>query len=250
MLDLLESLLDLAALAGRKGNRGRDRQVTSTTVVRARLDAAIGDRRLLDHPFYKAWAAGELRRDDLGFYSTQYWRQVETFPTCLRAVASGLEDSRARRAVEENLSDELDGDHAGLWQAFAEALGINGPELDSADIDPETIACVDAFTAGTKERSPAFSLGMLYGYESQTPEVATTKVEGLRSFYGISGAATEYFVLHGELDVEHSSELVGAIAEVAGDGDDLVEAEAGARAGADAIWTLLDGVERVRTSTS
>jgi pyrroloquinoline-quinone synthase len=224
--------------------------VTSTTAVRARLDAAIGDRRLLEHPFYKAWAAGELRRVDLGFYSTQYWRQVESFPTCLRAVASTLEDSRARRTVEANLADELEGDHAGLWQAFAEALGVNGPKLDSADIEPETVACVDAFTHSTKKRSPAFSLGMLYGYESQTPEVASTKVEGLRSFYEVTGAATEYFVLHGELDVEHSTELAGAIVEVAGDEDGLAEAEAGARAGADAIWTLLDGVERVRTATS
>jgi len=155
MLDLLESLFDLAALwPGRKGNRGRYRGDIDDGCAR-KARCAIDDRRLLDHPFYKAWAAGELSRDDLGFYSTQYWRQVETFPTCLRAVTSRLEDSRARRAVEENLSDEL--------------------------------------------------------------------------------------------DVEHSNELAGAIAEVAGDEDDLAEAEA--RAGADAIWTLLDGVERVRTTT-
>ncbi len=224
--------------------------MTPITAVRTRLDAATSDSRLLDHPFYKAWAAGELNRNDLGFYSTQYWRQVESFPTCLRAVASGLKDSPARRTVESNLADELDGDHAGLWQAFAEALGINGPELDSADIEPETIACVDAFTDGTTKRSPAFGLGMLYGYESQTPEVATTKVEGLRSFYGIISTAAEYFVLHGELDVEHSNELAGAIADVAREENDLAEAEAGARAGADAICTLLDGVERVRTATA
>ena len=89
---------------------------------------------------------------------------------------------------------------------------------------------------------------MLYGYESQTPEVATTKVEGLRSFYGLSGAATEYFELHGELDVEHSTELAAAIDKVASDEAGLAEAEAGARAGAEAIWMLLDGVERVRTA--
>jgi len=216
--------------------------------VRARLDAAISEHRLLDHPFYKAWAAGELSREDLGFYSTQYWRQVEAFPTYLRAVASALGDSRARETVESNLSDELDGDHAGLWRRFAEALGYMGPALDSADIEPETIACVDAFTKGTGKRSLGFSMGMLYGYESQTPEVATTKVEGLRSFYGVTGPATEYFELHGDLDVEHSTELAGAIAALAGDEEGLAEAEAGARAGADAIWTLLDGVERVRTA--
>ena len=166
-----------------------------------RLDRATRDRRLLEHHFYRAWAAGELTLEDLGFYSTQYWRQVETFPAYLRALAERLPESSARTSVESNLSDEIDGDHAGLWQAFAEGLGLSGSKLESADIEPETAACIEAFIEGTSGRSVPFGLGMIYGYESQTPEVATTKVEGLRSFYGIEGPATEYFVLHGELDV-------------------------------------------------
>jgi pyrroloquinoline-quinone synthase len=213
-----------------------------------RLDRATGDRRLLDHPFYRAWAAGELTLEDLGFYSTQYWRQVETFPAYLRALAKRLPESSARTSVESNLADEIDGDHAGLWQAFAEGLGRSASELESADIEPETAACIEAFIEGTRERSVAFGLGMIYGYESQTPEVATTKIDGLRAFYGIDGSATEYFVLHGELDVEHARELAEVIGEVADDADSLAEAEAGARAGAEAIWSLLDGVERVRTA--
>ena len=216
--------------------------------ISQRLDRATADRRLLDHPFYKAWAAGELTPDDLGFYSTQYWRQVETFPAYLRGLAGRLPESPARSSVESNLADEVDGDHAGLWQTFAEGLGRSASELDGADIEPETAACVDAFIDGTRNRSVAFGLGMIYGYESQTPEVANTKVEGLRAFYGIEGSATEYFQLHGELDVEHARELAGVIAEVAGDERSLAEAEAGARAGAEAIWGLLDGVERVRTA--
>ena len=216
--------------------------------ISQRLDRATAERRLLDHPFYQAWAAGELTLDDLNFYSTQYWRQVETFPTYLRGLAGRLPESSARSSVENNLADEIDGDHAGLWQAFAEGLGRSASELDGADIEPETAACVDAFIEGTRDRSVAFGLGMIYGYESQTPEVATTKVEGLRAFYGIEGSATEYFELHGELDVEHARELAEVIGEVAGDERSLAEAEAGARAGAEAIWSLLDGVERVRTT--
>jgi len=217
-------------------------------LVSKRLDRATADRRLLDHPFYRAWAAGELTRDDIGFYATQYWRQVETFPAYLRGLSGRLAESPARAVVERNLADEVDGDHAGLWQTFAAGLGRSPSELESADIEPETCACVDAFIEGTRDRSVAFGLGMIYGYESQTPEVATTKVEGLREFYGIEGSATDYFELHGELDIEHARELAGAIGEIAGDERSLAEAEAGARAGAEAIWGLLDGVERVRTT--
>lgn len=215
-------------------------------VVELRLTRATADRRLLDHPFYKSWAAGTLEREDLGFYAGQYWRQVEAFPDYLRGIADRMPPGEPRDAVAANLSDEVDDDHAGLWLRFAEALGRDQNTVRTASVEPETAACVSSFSRGAESASLPFALGMLYGYESQTPEVATTKVRGLRDHYGIVGRAAEYFELHGELDVEHSSELAAAIAGVCESEDDLSQAEAGAREGAEAIYGLLDGVARVR----
>lgn len=209
-----------------------------------RLEQATGDHRLLEHPFYKAWAAGDLSLEDLAYYSTQYWRQVEAFPEYLRLVADRLPEGNARTVVLDNLSDEVDDDHAGLWRRFAESVGASGRALDDMPAEPETNECVSAFRAACGGASSAFALGMLYGYESQTPEVAATKIAGLREHYGVEGEGLDYFELHGELDVEHASELAGAIASL---GDDAkAEAEAGARAGAEAIYGLLSGVARVR----
>ena len=210
------------------------------------LDAATSDKRLLEHPFYKAWAAGTLTRDDLAFYSTQYWRQVESFPGYLESVVDRLDDGTARESISENLSDERDDDHPGLWVRFAESLGSDRATLDRTPVEPETAACVKSFKAGTKTASVPFALGMLYAYESQTPEVAETKVAGLRDHYGVVGNAVEYFELHGELDVQHSRELAESISEVATTEEQKAEAVAGARAGAEAIYGLLDGVARVR----
>ena len=211
-----------------------------------RLDDATADKRLLEHPFYQAWAAGTLTRDDLAFYSTQYWRQVESFPGYLESLTSRMDAGAARTAIEANLGDERDDDHPGLWVRFAEELGRDRAELDATTPEPETTACVESFRDAAKNASVPFALGMLYAYESQTPEVAETKVAGLRQHYGIEGEATDYFRLHGELDVEHSQELAGAIAEVSTSDDDRDEAVAGARAGAAAIYGMLDGVARVR----
>lgn len=210
-----------------------------------RLDEAIGSHKLLAHPFYEAWAAGTLTRDDLSFYARQYWRQVEAFPGYLGDLVSRV-DGATRSALEGNLADERDGDHAGLWLRFAEALGADPDEVASSTAEPETQACVDAFRSGMRN-DRLFALGMLYGYESQTPEVATTKVGGLRRHYGIDGPGVEYFELHGELDVEHAGELADAIAREASSETDLEQAEAGVRAGAAAVWGLLDGVARVRS---
>ena len=210
------------------------------------LDEATADKRLLEHPFYRAWAAGTLTQDDLAFYSTQYWRQVEAFPGYLESLSNRMEEGVARKSLEENLADERDDDHPGLWVRFAEALGNQRADLEASQIENETAACVGAFGSATETAPVPFALGMLYAYESQTPEVAETKVTGLKDFYGITGAAAEYFQLHGELDVEHSRELATAIAEVATTDEQRAEAVAGAAAGAAAIYGLLDGVARVR----
>ena len=219
--------------------------MTPTTIAQ-RLDEVVATKKLLDHPFYEAWAAGTLTKDDLNFYSRQYWRQVESFPAYLDHLAERLPEGLARETVLENLADERNDDHPGLWLRFAGALDAAPQEVYATAPEPETTECVKTFELATTDAPLPFALGMLYAYESQTPEVAHTKVEGLRDHYGVDGEAVEYFRLHGELDVEHAKGLAAAIAEVAVTEEEVRQAEAGAATGAGAIWGLLDGVARVR----
>ncbi len=218
--------------------------------IEVALDRATSGRRLLEHPFYQAWQEGTLTSDDLAFYSKQYWRQVEAFPGYLASLAGRIPPGPARDTVADNLRDEVDDDHPGLWLDFAAALGASPDEVRSSESEPETTRCVRAFTDGCASADLPFALGMLYGYESQTPAVAETKVTGLRDHYGIEGPAAKYFELHGELDVEHARELARAIGEVARTEEDLESARRGARAGAEAIYGLLDGVARERGITA
>ncbi|HEY7874793.1 MAG TPA: iron-containing redox enzyme family protein [Actinomycetota bacterium] len=220
--------------------------MTTADHIARRLDDATSDARILEHPFYEAWRKGALTRDDLAFYAGQYWRQVEAFPGYLEALAERLPEDAAA-VVRANLADEIDGDHQGMWLAFAEAVGADRDAVHGAHAEAETRACVEAFATAAKSASPSYALGMIFGYESQTPEVAETKAEGLRGHYGVDGPGVEYFTVHGEIDVEHASELAGTLASVATTDSELNEAEAGARAGAEAIWRLLDGVTRARS---
>ncbi len=219
--------------------------MTSETIAQ-RLDQVVSDKKLLDHPFYQAWAEGTLTKGDLNFYSRQYWRQVESFPTYLDVLKDRLPDGLARKTVQENLADELNDDHPGLWLRFAGAVGAHTQEVYGTPPEHETLECVKTFELACKEAPLPFALGMLYAYESQTPEIAKTKGEGLRAHYGIDGSNVDYFELHGELDVEHSRGLADALTEVLASEEDMRQAEAGAATGALAIWGLLDGVSRVR----
>lgn len=211
--------------------------------LQTRLEEAIGERDLLSHPFYVAWAEGRLSTEDLRFYSTQYWRQVDAFPAYLQVLADRLPQGPARSAVTANLADEIDGDHRGMWRAFATSVGAAAVDLDTTAAEPETLDCVDSFDGAMATAPLEFSLGMLFGYESQTPEVARTKATGLREHYGIDEDGTRYFDEHADIDEGHARDLALAIEAIGGD---EATAIAGVRAGAEAVWSLLDGVARVR----
>jgi len=43
----------------------------------AALDDRIAQHDLLCHPFYKAWSAGELSRDDLREYARDYFSRAQ-----------------------------------------------------------------------------------------------------------------------------------------------------------------------------
>ena len=70
------------------------------------LEARVAKYDLLCHPFYKAWAAGELTANDLQEYGRDYYHHVNAFPTYLAEFGIRLDEGELRRAVLSNLSDE------------------------------------------------------------------------------------------------------------------------------------------------
>src|SRR5712692_1889555 len=62
---------------------------------------------LLSHPFYKAWSAGDLQREELREYAQDYYHHVEAFPMYLSEFAMRLDDGRLRRAVIVNKQDHM-----------------------------------------------------------------------------------------------------------------------------------------------
>src|SRR5438876_948819 len=99
------------------------------------LDARIAKYDLLCHPFYKAWSAGQLTREDLQDYGRDYFHHVEAFPKYLAEFGARVKDDQLRRAVEINREDELGADgaspHAELWLDFVEGMGGERSSSDS-----------------------------------------------------------------------------------------------------------------------
>src|SRR5260370_36323185 len=89
------------------------------------LETRIAPFDLLCHPFYQAWSAGDLSREDLRQYARHYYHHVKAFPTHLAELSIRLEESEMRRAVLATLAAEkgrvapADPEQAALCPAFA-----------------------------------------------------------------------------------------------------------------------------------
>lgn len=221
------------------------------------LEARIGKYDLLCHPFYKAWSAGQLTRNDLREYAQDYYHHVEAFPSYLAALGMRLEEGELRRAVLANMCDEkgVDGrpgrdsvPHSELWLDFAEGMG-SSRNLEWHSPVPEIRQLIRHFQQVASEGSPEDALAALYTYESQVPRIAQEKERGLRETYGADDKTCGYFALHATADVYHArvwrKQLEKRIAAHPEAADAALDAAENA---ARMLWKALDGIDARRTA--
>ena len=200
---------------------------------------------MLKHPFYQAWSEGRLSKAILGEYAKQYYAHVRAFPTYVSAVHSRCEDLSIRQELLENLIEEERGheNHPELWLRFAEGLGVAREDVKDAELLPTTIESVARLKSLTQSEDYRAGLAALYAYESQIPEVAKTKREGLKSFYGIEDErAVSFFRVHESIDLLHQDVALRILSEESTTDAEERSAIAAATEGAQALWTFLDGV--------
>jgi pyrroloquinoline-quinone synthase len=215
----------------------------------AEMQERISKFDLLKHPFYQAWSAGELRREDLREYAADYYPQVAAFPTYLSALHSRLEDSETRRAVLRNLAEEeIRGRaHSELWLDFAEGMGAARGEIKGRLPLAEVADLVDGFRQLSQSGTTAECVAAFYAYESQVPRIAEAKLCGLEKHYAADKKTTGYFRLHRTADVQHAGvwrELLDRALEERP--EDSEAALVAAERSVAALWKALDGIERKR----
>jgi pyrroloquinoline-quinone synthase len=170
-----------------------------TAEVDQLVATVLSDRRLLLHPFYRRWEAGELSMSDLASYAAQY-RHFERFlPEFLHELHEALPEGPARNFVRANLDDEL-GDpipHTDLFEEFAQAVGAN-----EEAVSPAMAALISTYEALVRS-GPESGLAGFLAYESQAAEVARNKADTLGEHYGLRGSAVAFWEHHAEVDLVH-----------------------------------------------
>ena len=191
---------------------------------------------LLQHEFYQRWVSGELTRDELSEYAGQYRHLVAAIPRWLETAAAG---SPAHASVlREHAAEEER--HIGLWDQFAEALGISGEEVTEAAPNRAT---ADLIERGDVYAEAGYGAAVVWAVESQSPAVAREKLRGLEAHYGIGpDSGAQYFDLHRKRDMEHERSLRHVMEEEGSDVVELAPAVAGSML--TGLWAQLSSVSR------
>lgn len=213
--------------------------------IRQTLEAIVAEKHLLTHPFYVAWTEGKLSREHLKHYAEQYFHHVLAFPTYISAIHYNTPHLAVRQELLENLIGEERGEknHPTLWRNFALALGAKDEELENSPLLDTTANLIGTFRDRCLNSPFYAGLAALYAYESQIPQVATVKIDGLQRFYGMDDPADyEFFTVHQEADVYHTESTVGLIESHAVTAAQQAEVIETAKVAVDALWQFLDGV--------
>ena len=206
------------------------------------LNKKLDEYHLLKHPFYKSWNEGKLNREIIKDYAEQYYQHVKAFPRYISATHSICEDLDKRRILLENLQDEekKDADHPMLWKNFALSVGADSKEIEKKERYNFTNELIENFFKNARA-SYAEGLGSLYTYERQVPEIADTKIRGLKAHYGVSSKeGLEFFEVHKAADVHHREACEKLLDSLSKDEQD--KAEKAALSTAKYLWNFLSGM--------
>ena len=206
------------------------------------LNKKLDQYHLLNHPFYKSWNEGKLTREIIKDYAEQYYQHVKAFPRYISATHSICEDIEKRKILLENLQDEENpnADHPKLWKNFALAMGADADKIEDVKREWFTNDMIENFFHQAR-KSYAEGLASLYTYERQIPEIAETKIRGLKNFYGVtSKEGLEFFEAHKAADVIHRKEcekLLDALTD-----EEKIKAERASMLTARYLWNFLSGM--------
>ena len=207
------------------------------------LNQKLERYHLLKHPLYQVlWNKGNLTWEITKEYAKQYYQHVKAFPRYISATHSICDDIEKRKILLENLQDEenAEADHPKLWKKFAVELGADDKKIDDIKPDWFTKDMIDNFFAQARS-SYAEGLASLYTYERQIPEIAETKIQGLKKFYGVNSKdGLHFFEAHKSADVIHRAgceKLLDSLSK-----DEQSKAEKASILTARYLWNFLSGM--------
>jgi len=119
-------------------------------------------------------------------------------------------------------------------------MGSSDKEINSVREEKFTTDMIDNFFKNGRS-SYAEGLASLYTYERQIPEIAETKIRGLKNHYGVtSKEGLEFFEVHKAADVYHREACEKLLDDLSS--EEQRKAEVSALSTAKYLWNFLSGI--------
>lgn len=175
------------------------------------FDRIIQANKYSRHSFVKEIEAGRVTRDQMKRWAIQKYHQVYLQNSCYSGIHANSwhEDVRAFEmeqliAEETAIADGSDS-HYNLMKRFALALGATEAEIRETPAAPEVWDFVTYLVGHCRNNHFVYGILAIYVNESQTSESAMKMYRALKSGFQLDDHTLEWFTVHGEADIEHSS---------------------------------------------
>ena len=187
-----------------------------TNAVVDLIDAAIASSNPASEPLLAGLTTGELSRDELRTFATQYFHLVDALPRFVSMVHSVTLDAGIRRTLLNVLTplESRPPSVADLWLQTCAALGLFSDSVRASEPTASTSACLGDYEylchAGSIQ-----GLAALYAWMSRLPIVCRVEQTALAEHYGLSsGPGVEFFEAIGFQAQSHARALRGALAQM------------------------------------
>lgn len=205
------------------------------------IEKTIGEKHMLNHPFYKTWSQGDLTKEELADYLAQYFYLEAAFPRFMSGLHARTLDENMRQKMLENLIHEEHGPNnhvAQLLELAENAFGMTKERIMEIGPNEKTKEIIAAFEEATQSEDIQEGLAAMIVYKQQVSDVAETKLEGLKQYYGVTDEKTlEFYTTHAEVNRDYHKMLDEIVEESA-----VEKVLAKTRTIRDAFWGFLDGV--------
>ena len=220
----------------------------NSLLFKTMVEEKIAENHLLNHSFYKAWNAGELKIETIQEYASQYFNHVSAFPRYISGIHTNCEDISIRQELLENLIEEEKGEenHPELWLRFGEGMGKSRDAIANSQAIKESNELVDTFMKLSRDEKTHIGMAALYCYESMVPEIAENKIDGLKKYYNINDENTlKFFTVHIHADKWHREVISELLSNLCDSDEKREEALNAMNKALYALNNFLSGMERV-----
>ncbi|HXW83435.1 MAG TPA: iron-containing redox enzyme family protein [Candidatus Binataceae bacterium] len=223
--------------------------------VRELFDTVKARRSFGRHPIWLRIADGQIPRDQLRVFATQFFLQVREFPRAVSALHSRCHDAAERVKLAESLYEEETGlisgsaPHPELFIRIGLGLGMKREDLVEGRPLPSTAALIDWFELSTKDRSFAEGIGAInVAAEGQVPGNFGSFARALENHYGLSHEQVAFFDVHEIADRDHSDVGDHILGQMPLSNGDCEKIRAAVGRSLDLWWQFFDGIERATAS--